>query len=302
MFLFLSFTLPRFLTLVNLTNLVRQLSITLVVAAGVTVVMIGGEIDISVGSIVTLSAIICGMGINRYGVGIGMLSGVAAGLTIGALNGLFVAVFKTPSFITTLSTMLIARSLSYVISRGQVISNFPQGFRGLSQSEFLGIPVLMIYVILVYLLTNWYMLRTRFGKYVYATGSNEISAGLCGIKTTGVKFTTFIISGLYSGFAGILLLSRIMAVQADTARNMELEVFASVIVGGTALYGGRGNVLMTIVGVFIIGMIRNAVNLSRIDMFWNDLLTGVIILVALLVAVGWNRFRRISGEMLGASE
>jgi ribose/xylose/arabinose/galactoside ABC-type transport system permease subunit len=93
-----------------------------------------------------------------------------------------------------------------------------------------------------------------------------------------------------------------MAVQADTARNMELEVFASVIVGGTALYGGRGNVLMTIVGVFIIGMIRNAVNLSRIDMFWNDLLTGVIILVALLVAVGWNRFRRISGEMLGASE
>lgn len=298
MLISLSLLLPNFFTTTNLTNLIRQLAIALVVAAGVTVVMIGGEIDISVGSIVALSAILCGLAINRYGIAAGILTGMAAGLAFGALNGLLIALFGTPSFITTLSTMMIARSLTYVVSRGQVISGFPEEFRILSQAQLVGLPILLLNVAIIYIFTYWLLTRTRLGKYIYAVGSNENSARLCGIKTARVKFKTFLISGLFAGMAGILLLSRMMAVQADTARNLEFEVFAAVIVGGTALSGGRGNVLLTIVGVFIIGMIRNAINLSRIDMFWHDMITGFIILVAMLIDVGWKHFHIVARNII----
>ncbi len=290
-FSLLSVFLPHFFSVTNLYNLFRQLAMTLVVAAGVTIVMISGEFDISVGSTVALSAITCALGISRFGVLVGVFGGLSVGLLVGSINGLFVAFLSTPSLVTTLSTMMIVRSLSFVTSQARVLPVTVSGFRALSHAEPLGVPILFLHVAAVYAATQWILKKTRYGRYVYAVGSNEEAARLCGIRTSKVKFRAFLISGLFAGVSGVLLLSRIMAVQADAARNLELEVLAGVIVGGTALSGGRGNALMTIVGVLIIGIIRNAINLSQIDMFWNDSISGAIILISMLANVGWRRLR-----------
>lgn len=283
---------PRFLTATNITNLMAQMSVNLIVAAGMTVVMIGGEFDISVGSVVALTAAVSAWLMTRYGIVPGVLVSLLIGPALGVLNGVIVTKGRIPSFIATLGTMMIARSLAFVTTGGRVIANLPDAFKAVGQGTLFGIPNLFLIALASYGVGWVLMTRTAFGKKVYAVGANRTVAMLSGIRADRVKILCLVIVGLASSFAGNLLLSRIGAIQADTARGLEFEVIAAVVIGGTSLYGGQGNILRTIIGVIIIALIRNFLNLSRIDIFWQDFATGGIIVLAVLLDALQKRIGR----------
>lgn len=274
---------PRFLSVINITNLMGQMAVPLIVAAGMTIVMIAGEFDISVGSVVALSAAVSAALMLQLGIVPAVLLSLLIGPAIGWLNGVITTKGRIPSFIVTLGTLMMARSLAFVVTGGQVISNLPDAFKALGQGRLLNLPIPFLIALLCYAL-GWFVLtRTAFGKRVYAVGANRMVATLSGIQADRVKIQCMMIVGLSASFAGNLLLARIGAIQADTARGLEFEVIAAVVIGGTSLYGGQGNILRTIIGVIIIALIRNFLNLSRIDIFWQDFATGAIIIAAVLL-------------------
>ena len=279
----ISFFSPRFLTVINLTNLMAQMGVNLIVAAGMTVVMISGEFDISVGSVVALTAAVSGLTMQRYGIVPAVLVSLLIGPALGVFNGLVVTKGRIPSFITTLGTMMIARSLAFVTTGGRVVSNLPGGFKVIGQGQTFGIPNPFVIALVCYVFGWVLMTRTAFGKKVYAVGANRTVAMLSGIRADRVKIICMVIVGFTASFAGNILLARIGAIQADTARGLEFEVIAAVVIGGTSLNGGQGNILRTIIGVVIIALIRNFLNLSRIDIFWQDFATGAIIVGAVLL-------------------
>jgi ribose/xylose/arabinose/galactoside ABC-type transport system permease subunit len=274
---------PRFLTWTNLHNLMAQMGVNLIVAAGMTVVMISGEFDISVGSVVALSAATSAILMPQLGVVLAFLISLGVGPLLGLMNGLIVTKGRIPSFIATLGTMMIARSLAFVITGGRVLTNVPDAFKELGQGQILGIPNSFITAILCYALGWTLLTRTAFGKRVYAVGANRTVAMLSGIRADRVKVACMMIVGFASSFAGNVLLARIGGIQADTGRGLEFEVIAAVVIGGTSLYGGQGNILRTIIGVVIIALIRNFLNLSRVEIFWQDFATGTIIVGAVLL-------------------
>lgn len=274
---------PRFASVTNIQNLMAQMSAALIVAAGMTIVMINGEFDISVGAVLALTASIAGKLMPE----IGIAATFALALVVGPLFGLFAGVvvtkFGIPSFITTLGTMMIARSLAFVTTQGQVVSNVPESFRIIGLGRPLGIPMPFIIAILTILAGYVLLNHTAFGKKVYAIGANRNVAALSGINVDRVKIICLMICGLCASFAGMVLLARIGSIQADTARGLEFEVIAGVVIGGVSLSGGQGNILRVIIGVVVIALIRNFLNLARIDIFWQDFATGSIILAAVLL-------------------
>jgi len=288
----ISFFSPRFLSTTNITNLMAQMSVNLIVAAGMTVVMIGGEFDISVGSVVALTAAVSAWTMKRYGIVPGIALSLLIGPALGVVNGVIVTRGRIPSFIATLGTMMMARSLAFVVTTGRVIADLPDDFKAIGQGQTFGIPNPFIIALSTYVVGWVLMTRTAFGKKVYAVGANKTVAMLSGIRADRVKILSLVIVGLASSFAGNLLLSRIGAIQADTARGLEFEVIAAVVIGGTSLYGGQGNILRTIIGVIIIALIRNFLNLSRIDIFWQDFATGAIIVLAVLLDALQKRIGR----------
>ena len=290
----MSIFLPSFMTGLNLMNIVKQLAVNLIVAAGMTIIILTGEFDISVGSVVCLSAVIVARIINVVGAVPAVAIGLAMGVGFGWLHGIIVTKGKIPSFITTLGTSMIARSLAFVISDGKVIADIPERFKVVGQQEFLGFPYTLLFVIAVYVVGFVMLTRSSFGKKIYAVGSNRQAAMLSGIRADRVKIIAFCSVGFLSALGGILLLSRMGAIQPYTARGLEFDVIAAVVIGGTSLSGGEGSILQTIIGIFIIGIIRNALNLSQINIFWQDFATGSIIIVAVLL----DSFRkRVSRRM-----
>jgi ribose transport system permease protein len=264
-------------------NLIRQLVVNLVVAAGMTFLVLTGEFDISVGSVLALTASVAAKLINVLGVLPACLIAMLIGPAFGLLNGLIVTKGNIPSFITTLGTMLMARGLAYVITGGKIIAKLPESFKFLGQGSVGGIPFSLFIVILIYLLGFFVLIKTPFGNKVYAVGANKKVASLFGINPHRVKIICFVAVGILSSFGGIIILSRIAAIHADAARGLEFDVIAAVVIGGTNLYGGEGNIIQTIIGVFIIGLIHNFLNLSNISIFWQDFATGLIILIAVLL-------------------
>ena len=283
MVVFMSIFLPRFLTVVNITNLLRQLSVNLVIAAGMTFIILCGEFDISVGSVLALTAAVAGILIHKWGIWPACLSAMLIGPLFGVFHGLVVTKGKIPSFICTLGTLMMARSLAFVITQGKVVSGFPESFKMLGQGSLGGFPIAFLVVILIYLVGQVMLSSTPFGKKIYAVGANKQVAMLSGINTDRVKIICFIIVGFLTSLAGIMMLSRLGAIQADTGKGLEFDVIAAVVIGGTSLYGGEGNILQTIIGVLMIGLIRNFLNLSHINIFWQDFATGLIIVVAVLL-------------------
>lgn len=274
---------PRFLTWINIANLMGQMAVNLIVAAGMTIVMISGEFDISVGSVVALAAAVSAALMQQIGVVPAVILSLLIGPAIGFVNGVITTKGRIPSFIVTLGMLMMARSLAFVVTGGQVISNLPDAFKVIGQGRLFNVPIPFLIALLCYAV-GWFVLsRTAFGKRVYAVGANRMVATLSGIHADRVKIQCMMIVGFTAAFAGNILLARIGAIQADTARGLEFEVIAAVVIGGTSLYGGQGNILRTIIGVIIIALIRNFLNLSRIDIFWQDFATGAIIIAAVLL-------------------
>ncbi|HEY9054661.1 MAG TPA: ABC transporter permease [Rectinemataceae bacterium] len=281
-----------FLTLPNLINVARQVSINTIIAAGMTFIIITGGIDLSVGSLVALSSCVAMIVIDTTGSSLlGILSGVLIGGIAGAFNGTFVALAGIPPFIVTLAGLTIYRGIALIITGGTPIIKFEGGFKVLGQGALIGIPVPVLIMTAVVLVTHFLLSRTAFGTHVYSVGGNEEATRLSGIRVGRVKFQVYIMSGMLTALAGLVLMGRLSSAQPNTGEGFELDAIAAVILGGTSLMGGRGTIWGTLIGAFIIGILNNGFNLMAVDAHFQLVAKGVIILLAVLLDRYFKRKR-----------
>jgi ribose transport system permease protein len=273
-----------FLTVPNLINVARQVSINTIIAAGMTFIIITAGIDLSVGSLVALSSCVAMIVIEATGSSLlGICTGILIGGAAGAFNGAFVAWAGIPPFIVTLAGLTIYRGIALIITGGTPIIRFEGGFRSLGQGALLGIPVPVIIMAIVVFLMHFLLTRTAFGTHVYSVGGNEEASRLSGIKVGKVKFQVYVMGGMLTALAGMVLMGRLSSAQPNTGEGFELDAIAAVILGGTSLMGGRGTIWGTLVGAFIIGILNNGFNLMAVDAHFQLVAKGVIILLAVLL-------------------
>lgn len=287
----------------NLLNIGRQVSLVGIMAIGMTFVIISGEIDLSIGSIYALAGLSTGLLLTQ---GWSMLAAVAAGLvigsTVGFINGFLSTYGRLPSFITTMGMMSVARGAALLLTNGEPVTVREQfgvlpaaleQFRFIGQGQlFNAVPMQLVFFIIT-IVAGWLLLgRTVFGFKVYAVGGSPKAARASGIKVARVKIWSFMMMGFLSGLAGILVIAFLLSGQAgQTGMGLELDVIAAVIVGGAALSGGEGSILGTILGVLIIGVLRNGLVLLNISPFWQTTILGMVIILAVGIDK-WSRGRR----------
>jgi inositol transport system permease protein len=283
--LIISLTTPQFLTLSNLTIIVTQVSINALLAFGVTFVIITGGIDLSLGSIVAVTGVTSAMLAHpdSYPVLIPIVMGLLAGLLMGAFNGFIITKSKIAPFIVTLGTMTIGRGLALILSDGRPVSNLSDSFNYLGSGTVFGIPFLILIFILVFALCSIILSKTVLGRHIYAIGGNEQAARASGINIDRVKLSVYSISGLLAGLAGILLASRITTGQPNAGAGFELDAIAAVVIGGTSTTGGRGTMTGTLIGVLLIGVINNGLDLLNVTSYYQQVVMGIIIIGAVVL-------------------
>ncbi len=280
----LAVSTDAFLTPANLGNVLRQNAFTAILAAGMTLVILTGGIDLSVGSVVGLSGMVCASVMAAgHPIAAGVASGLLVGLAAGVVNGAAITRLRVPAFVVTLATMLIVRGAAYKLTDARTISGLPAGFGALSGSYASAALMLGIFVV------AWVLLmRTPFGRHVYAVGGNAEAAWLSGVRVTRVQFAVYTLCGLAAGFAGVLVASRLNAGYPRAGEFYELDAIAAVVVGGTSLFGGRGSIWGTLAGAFFIGVLNNGLNLFRVSPYDQLIVKGVV----LLAAASLDRWRR----------
>ena len=283
--LIISLITPQFLTVSNWTIIVTQVSINALLAFGVTFVIITGGIDLSLGSIVAVTGVTSAMLAHpdSYPVLIPISIGLLAGLLMGAFNGFIITKSKIAPFIVTLGTMTIGRGLALILSDGRPVSNLSDSFNYLGSGTVLGIPVLILIFILVFAVCSIILSKTILGRYIYAVGGNEQAARASGINIERVKLSVYSISGLLAGLAGILLASRITTGQPNAGAGFELDAIAAVVIGGTSTSGGKGNMAGTLIGVLLIGVINNGLDLLNVTSYYQQVVMGIIIIGAVVL-------------------
>jgi ribose/xylose/arabinose/galactoside ABC-type transport system permease subunit len=278
----------HFLSSTNLINVTLQTSIIAIIAVGMTFVILTAGIDLSVGSLVALSGIVCALVLKVASpVWVGLLFGIAAALLLGmisgVLSGIFITRFNITPFITTLAMMTIWRGLAYMIVGGRPIWGLPKAYDFLGSGRVGGIPFPTILMVLIYL-SAWFVLaHTPFGRSVYAVGGNPEAARLAGIKTHTVLIRVYLICGGLAALSGVLLSSRMSSGQPNAGLMYELEVIAAVVVGGTSLFGGRGTIIGTFFGAMLIGVLRNGLNLVGVGSYFQQVVLGLVILLAVML-------------------
>jgi len=282
----MSFMSPYFLTVGNLSNVMLQISINGILAVGMTFVILAAGIDLSVGSVLAFSGMVAAgfvHGAAPYGVGWGIVAGLVAGAACGAVNGLVVAGFRLPSFVVTLGMLSAARGMVQIWNDGQSIPGLSDSFLFIGEGRVAGVPV-PVWLFLVVLVIAWVVLRyTRFGRHVYAVGGNEKSAKTSGISTRKVQFAVYTICGLCAGLAGVVLTARTTSALTNSGAGYELDAIAAVVIGGTSLSGGVGGVVGTLFGALIIGVINNGLDLLGVSSYYQQVIKGVVIVVAVLL-------------------
>lgn len=283
--LIISLITPQFLTVSNLTIIVTQVSINALLAFGVTFVIITGGIDLSLGSIVAVTGVTAAMLAHpdSYPVLIPIVMGLLAGLLMGAFNGFIITKSKIAPFIVTLGTMTIGRGLALILSDGRPVSNLSDSFNYLGSGTVLGIPILILIFILVFAVCSIILSKMVLGRYIYAIGGNEQAARASGINIDRVKLSVYSISGLLAGLAGILLASRITTGQPNAGAGFELDAIAAVVIGGTSTAGGRGTMAGTLIGVLLIGVINNGLDLLNVTSYYQQVVMGIIIIGAVVL-------------------
>jgi ribose transport system permease protein len=283
----LSLLTPTFLTPTNLTNLVLQASILGVIALGMTFVIIGSGIDLSVGGVPAIVSVLAvGVVVNLdLPVWLGLSIAVGAGICLGCVNGWAITRMKVAPLIATLGTLSIAIGLAFAYSGGTSVVPLPEFYRELRRATLLGIPINIVIFAVLAILTHVVLTRTSFGRSLYAVGGNKVAAEMAGIRTGRVIFLTYVISAATASLGGILFTARLGAGSPQTGSGMELTVIAAVVIGGTSLFGGRGNVFGTVLGALLITMVTNAINLLGVPTAWDRVLLGVVILIAALMDV-----------------
>lgn len=278
-------TSSSFLTPKNMFNILRQISTNMLLACGMTMVIILGGIDLSVGSIIALSGVLSAGCVARYGlpIPVALLVGVLVGLVIGSINGGIIALTTIPPFIVTLATMNVARGLAKVYTGGSPVRVVTKEWQFLGAGYIGPVPVPVIIMVVVVILSTFIMNRTKMGRHIYAVGGNAQAAVFSGIKVARVKFFVHAFSGVMAGLAGIILASRMYSGQPTAGEGAEMDAIAAVVVGGTSMSGGSGKIGGTVIGALIIGILNNGLNLLNVNSFWQDVVKGIVILLAVLI-------------------
>lgn len=275
----------NFFTLGNMLNLLRQVSVNALIAFGMTFVILTAGIDLSVGSTLALgSALTAGLLTSGMDPILAVFIGLLIGFILGAINGLIITKGKVAPFIATLATMTIYRGATLVYTDGMPITGLSDSFafEMIGKGYLFGIPFPVIIMVVVFIILYFVQRKTVFGRQVYAVGGNEEAAKLSGIKTDRVKLWVYSITGMLAVLAGIIISSRLDSAQPTAGTSYELDAIAAVVIGGTSLAGGRGRIVGTLVGALIIGVISNGLNLLNVSSFYQQIVKGAIILVAVL--------------------
>jgi ribose transport system permease protein len=283
---------PTFLLASNLRNVANQITVIAIIAIGMTMVIISAGIDLSVGSLIALSAVVTATLIGRLGgegapaaaTILASLGGIAIAAATGGLSGFMITRFRIPPFIATLAMMQVAAGLAYIISGGKPIYRIPEGFTWLGRGAdpLFGIPHAVILMAALYAAAHLTMTRTRLGRYIYAVGGNLEAARLAGIRVHRVLFIVYALSGALAGLGGVLAASQLRSGAPTYGVTYELYVIAAVVVGGASLSGGEGRILDTLIGAFIIAVIQNGMNLANIESYTQKVVLGLVILGAVL--------------------
>jgi len=275
-----------FMTTSNMLNLLLQVTTNGFIAFGMTFVILTGGIDLSVGSSLALScAMAAGMIVGKVPAAIAVLLALVTGGILGAINGLFIAYGQLAPFIVTLATMSIYRGATMVFTNGQPISNLGNSFlfQFIGQGRVVGIPFPVILMFVVFVILYIVLQKTAFGKYVYAIGGNEKAAYISGIKINKVKIIIYTIIGVMSALSGLVITSRLMSAAPTAGTSFEMDAIAAVVLGGTSLSGGKGRLFGTLLGALIIGVLNNGLNIIGVSSFWQQVVKGVVILIAVLL-------------------
>lgn len=285
----ISFITPNFLTKNNIINLLRQSSIIGVIATGMTFVIISGNFDISVGKIAAIGGTII-MSLLSIGYSFIVAFGVAllAGAVIGLINGVAVAIIKIPSLIATMGMVVILQGLIFVYTGGYPISVFNPILTVIGRGNILGIPVAVIIFFIGVIIANIILKKTITGRRIYSVGGNEESSKLSGINTVKYKITVFVINGITAIIGGLILVSRLSTATPTAGEGYDMDAIASVVIGGTSVNGGEGSVLRTIIGVLLMSVISNSFNLIGVNIYFQYIFKGIII----LAAVGFGSFKK----------
>ena len=278
-------THTTFLTQRNFFNVLRQSAPNLLLACGMTQVLILGGIDLSVGSIIAMSGVLGAGAVVWGGMPeiVGILVGILSGLLFGLFNGVIIAKTKIPPFIVTLASMNIAKGIAYVFSGGKPIRCMTDAWKFLGAGYVGPVPTPVITMLVVFIISVLFLNRTRIGRHIYAVGGNDTAARFSGIDTAKVKFMVYSFSGLMAGLAGITIASRLYSGTCTSGDGAEMDAIAAVVVGGTSMAGGSGKLGGTLIGVLIIGVLNNGLNLMGINSDWQYIVKGAVILLAVYV-------------------
>jgi ribose transport system permease protein len=280
---------PAFMTGRNLSSVLLGFSFVGIAALGQVLVIIAGRIDLSSGSVMGLSGMVCAITMTS---GFGMWGGIVAGILTGAACGVFNAVFTVrfgiTSFIVTLGTLQVARGITVGLTEGNTVTGFPDLFLWFGSGTVFGVPFPLILLILIGLVISFALRNTGIGREVYAVGGNETAARLAGVAVNRIQVGVFVLSGLLAGLAGVLLTARLGAAVSNAATGYELTIIASVVIGGASLAGGAGTALGVVLGALLIALVNNALVLLTVPTYWQQTFIGAVIVAAALL----DRFRR----------
>jgi ribose transport system permease protein len=281
---------PYFLTSSNIMGNLVQMSSLAIIAVGATMVIVAAGIDLSVSSVVALAGVVSAKVIVDFGMNVplGMLLGVLAGGVVGLINGILVSKLGLPAFITTLGTLSICGGVALLITDGKAVYGLPKDFGWLGNGHIIGIPVPIVLMVVVAVAGHLILSHTTLGRSAYAIGGNPDTARLSGINVAAVLVALYVISGLLAGLAGVLEASRVISGQPTAGANYNLNAIAAAVIGGASLFGGEGKILGAIIGATMLQLIGNGSNLLNISTFWQSVIVGVVVILAVL----YDQFRQ----------
>lgn len=281
---------PRFMSVANLMNILQQVAVIAIAAFGMTWVILLGEIDLSVGSIIAVAGMVGAQVIGLgWGFGPALMLTLVAGVMMGGLNGVLTAKLLLPSFIVTVATMSIYRGMVSLPTNGAPAMIMDETWTAIGAKSFIGVPIIIWIVIALFLANHILLSRTTFGRKTYLTGGNREAALYSGIKVDRMKILIFMISGLMASISGILLSSRLYSAQTNAGMSYELDAIAAAVLGGTSLSGGTGTMIGTLIGALIIGALNNGMNMLSVPYFYQLIVKGLVILIAVWLDVRAKR-------------
>jgi len=284
-FILVSFINPTFRTIPNILNMLRATSYVFIIGVGMTFVLCGRGLDLSVGSQMALTGVMLGVFLinMQLPIWLGLIITIGLGVLAGAVNGFFIAYLRIPPFIATLATFYAYRGIVLGITKGSPISPIPEAIRGLGQGSFLGIAYVIWFIALLFIVATFVLRKTKFGRYTLAIGGNAESTRLAGINTRRLTFSLYVLSGILACIAGVFFTTRFTSAQPTAGVGLELRVIAACIIGGVSLFGGSGSILGTLIGSMFLIVLDNGMIMAHISAYWQQTVVGLIIIIAIVI-------------------